>query len=231
MPTPSSSPTPTPLNSFLPKPTPPKDLTPPRDESKVKGKYEAKRAKVLVEYNHYITFRVDQRQITKINYRIDRVTKDATMRIERDNQPLSLIVMEKWLKQLGFSEWVEIHALASKRKGKVIDTLLKYLKAKFEWIKTHAGKLGLPPLSELSAFRLSGAERREKEPLKCLRKCLGLVITELEAGIFYYNEIFDLRNTLEAEEMYKKMEFAIVASNDAAEARKIVKDNLDGFGM
>ncbi|GJX58869.1 hypothetical protein Tco_0290259 [Tanacetum coccineum] len=65
------------------------------------AEYEAKRAKILAEYNHYITFRADQRRITKINYRIDRVTKDATMRIERDNQPLSLVVIEKFrLKQL-----------------------------------------------------------------------------------------------------------------------------------
>ncbi|GKE34846.1 hypothetical protein Tco_1454168 [Tanacetum coccineum] len=79
--------------------------------------YEAKRAKMLAEYNHCITYRTDKRPITKINYRIDRVSKEATMRIERDNQPLSLVVLQKFgLKQLGFSEWIEVHTLASKGK-------------------------------------------------------------------------------------------------------------------
>ncbi|GKC22544.1 hypothetical protein Tco_1024694, partial [Tanacetum coccineum] len=79
------------------------------------AKYEAKRDKMLAEYNHYLTYRADPRKITKINYTIDRVTKDATMKIIKDNQPLSLKVMNKFgLKQLGFSEWVEIHALESK---------------------------------------------------------------------------------------------------------------------
>ncbi|GJW07130.1 hypothetical protein Tco_1569553 [Tanacetum coccineum] len=125
------------------------------------AEYEAKRAKMLAEYNHYITYRADKRPIIKINYRIDRVFKDATMRIKRDNQPLSLVVFEKFrLKPLGFSEWIEVHTLASKEKGKAIDTLLKNLKAKFEWIKTQAGKLGLPPPPELSAFGLSAAEKK-----------------------------------------------------------------------
>ncbi|GJV30909.1 hypothetical protein Tco_1391309 [Tanacetum coccineum] len=65
------------------------------------AEYEAKRAKMLAEYNHYITYRADKRPIIKINYRIDRVSKDATMRIKRDNQPLSLVVFEKF-GQLGY---------------------------------------------------------------------------------------------------------------------------------
>nr|GEV39687.1 hypothetical protein [Tanacetum cinerariifolium] len=97
------------------------------------AQYEAKRAKMLVEYNHYLIFRSDLRPITKINYKIDKVSKDATMRFERSNQPLSLTVMERFgLKQLGFTEWIEIQALASKGKSKAIDTLLRSLKAKFE---------------------------------------------------------------------------------------------------
>ncbi|GKB11272.1 hypothetical protein Tco_0845195 [Tanacetum coccineum] len=172
---------------------------------------------MLAEYNHYITFRADQQRITKINYRIDKVTRDETMRIERDNQPLSLVVIEKFrLKQLGFSELIEVQALASKVKGKAIDTLLKNLKSMFEWIKTQAGKLGLPSPSELSAFRLSGAKKKRKRASEMLEEVFvkeyirvdgmhrnlippqgvvgskGLVITESEAGIFYYNGNFYL---------------------------------------
>ncbi|GKD00746.1 hypothetical protein Tco_1171020 [Tanacetum coccineum] len=78
-----------------------------------------------------------------------------------------------------------------------------------------------------------------------------LVITKPEAGIFYYNGNFDLvfhredefhlattsqlirqlkhikRDTLEAEQMFKKMQFAIKARDDVEEARKIIRDNLD----
>ncbi|GKD58192.1 hypothetical protein Tco_1295701 [Tanacetum coccineum] len=80
--------------------------------------YEAKRAKMLAEYNHYINFRAHLGRITKINYKINKVTRDATMRIERDNQPLSLIVIKKFrLKQLGFTESIKIQALASKGKA------------------------------------------------------------------------------------------------------------------
>nr|GFA26621.1 hypothetical protein [Tanacetum cinerariifolium] len=134
---------------------------------------------MLKEYNHYITYMADKRSITKINYRVDRVSKDATMRIERENKPLSLVV----LKNL----------------------------AKFEWIKTQAGKLSLPPPPELSAFRLSAAKKKRKRTSKLIKEVfvkedikvdgmyrnlippqgvvgsIGLVITSPESGIFFYN--------------------------------------------
>ncbi|GKE82166.1 hypothetical protein Tco_1552166, partial [Tanacetum coccineum] len=157
------------------------------------------------------------RPITKINYKIDRVTKDATMRLERNNQPLSLTVMKKFgLKQLGFTEWIEIQALASKCKSKATYTLLRSLKAKFEWIKTQAGKLGLSPPSKLTTFRLTPAEKKRKRTSDMIQEVFvqedirvdgmernlippqgvvgspGLVINEPKAGIFYYNGNFDL---------------------------------------
>ncbi|GJW13123.1 hypothetical protein Tco_0017256 [Tanacetum coccineum] len=99
----------------------------------------------------------------RISYTIHKVSKDATMRIKWNNQPLSLIVYEKFmLKKLGFNKWIEVHALSSKNKGKANDILLKNLKAKFEWIKNQAGKLGISPPPELSAFRLSAAEKKRK---------------------------------------------------------------------
>ncbi|GKC10395.1 hypothetical protein Tco_1007177 [Tanacetum coccineum] len=119
------------------------------------AEYEAKRKRMLEEYNHYISYMADETLILKISYKIDKVTKDATIRIERNNQPLTLTVYEKFmLKQLGLSEWVKIHALASKVKSKSNKLLLKNLKAKFEWIKTQAEKLSIPLQPELSAFRL-----------------------------------------------------------------------------
>nr|GEZ85437.1 hypothetical protein [Tanacetum cinerariifolium] len=248
-------PIPTPLRSILPDPP-----SIQREEAQALElvEYAAKKAKMLAEYNHYLTFRADPRKITKINYKIDIVTKKATMRLKRNNQPLSLTVMEKFgLKQLGFTEWVEIHDLASKGKSKATDTLLRNLKAKFEWVKTQARKLSLSPPPELTAevfvnenIRVDGMERNLIPPQGVIGSP-GLVITEPEAGIFYYNGNFDLvfqrenefhlattaqlirqldhikKDTPEGKEMIKKVQLAIEARDDVEEARKIIRDNLD----
>ncbi|GJX38434.1 hypothetical protein Tco_1471595 [Tanacetum coccineum] len=172
---------------------------------------------MLKEYNDYITFRVDPLLITKISYKIDNVSKFATMRMERNNQPLSLTMYDKFmLKQLGLSEWIEVHTLASKNKSKANDVLLRNLKAKFEWLKTQARKLRILPPSELSNFRLSTAVKKQKRsseiiqevfvkdnivmdgmqknliPLPGVEGTRGLVIREPELGIFFYNGNFDL---------------------------------------
>ncbi|GKC53471.1 hypothetical protein Tco_1076216 [Tanacetum coccineum] len=140
---------------------------------------------MLAEYNHYIHFRAHPGRITKINYKIDKVSRDVTIRIERDNQPLSLTVMEKFgLKQLGFTEWIEVQTLASKGKSKASDTLLRSLKENFEWVKTQAGKLGISPLPELT-------ERNLTPPPGVVGKS-RLVIREPEAGFFYFNANFNL---------------------------------------
>nr|GEV29769.1 reverse transcriptase domain-containing protein [Tanacetum cinerariifolium] len=172
-------------------------------------KYEEKKAKMLAEYNHYIRFRADKRRITKINYIIDRVTKNVTMRIQRDNQPLSLPVLEIF--------WLKKEKKASK---KLKDVFVK------EDIKLDGMYRNLIPPQGVVGFR-------------------GLVITEPEAGIFYYNGNFDMAfqrknefhlsttpqlirlqnditsNIPKAEEMYKKLEFAIVARNDVARQGKL----------
>ncbi|GJY11148.1 hypothetical protein Tco_0379333 [Tanacetum coccineum] len=104
-----------------------------------------------------------------IKAQAQKVTKDATMRIERNNQPLTLTIYEKFvLKKLGFSEWIEVHAIASKNNTKANNILLRNLKAKFEWIKTQAEKLGIPPPSELTAFGLSSAEKKRKRSSEIL---------------------------------------------------------------
>ncbi|GJX29649.1 hypothetical protein Tco_0237728 [Tanacetum coccineum] len=137
---------------------------------------------MLERYNHYITFRADKLPITKISYKINNATKDATMRIERNKQPLSLTFYEKFvLKKLGFSEWIEIHALASKVKSKSNDLLLKKLKAKFEWFKTQAEKLGIPSPSELTAFGLSAAKKKRKRSSE--------IIQEIKEVEYYFKNI------------------------------------------
>ncbi|GKC30498.1 hypothetical protein Tco_1037792 [Tanacetum coccineum] len=64
---------------------------------------EAKRVKMMDEYNHCINFRDDPLPITKFNYRVNNISKIATMRITRNNQPLNLKIYDKLvLKMLGF---------------------------------------------------------------------------------------------------------------------------------
>ncbi|GKC19813.1 hypothetical protein Tco_1021963 [Tanacetum coccineum] len=106
--------------------------------------FEAKRKRMLEEYNHYITYRANKLPIIKISYKIE--------------------------KKLGFSEWIEVHTLASKNKIKVNDIMLKNLKAKFKWIKTQAGKLGIPPPPKLTAFRLFAAEKKRKRSLEIIKE-------------------------------------------------------------
>ncbi|GJZ26799.1 hypothetical protein Tco_0571052 [Tanacetum coccineum] len=123
--------------------------------------YEDKRAKMLEEYNHCISFKANPLPITKISYRINNSTKEASMRIVRNHQQLNLIVYDKFvMKMLGFSKWLELHDLASKVKSKPNDQLLKNLKAKFQWVATQAGKLGIPPLLELTTFELPSNEKK-----------------------------------------------------------------------
>nr|GEW94400.1 hypothetical protein [Tanacetum cinerariifolium] len=147
--------------------------------------YEAKREKILKEYNHYITFRADPMPITKINYK------------------------------------VEIHELASKVRINSNDMLLKNLKEKYQCVKTQAIKLGIPPLPQLTAFKLLPTERKicmkRKRMIELIHETFikenivvdgmqrnltlpegvvgkaGMVVKELEAGISLYNGNFNMK--------------------------------------
>ncbi|GJT89647.1 hypothetical protein Tco_1078492 [Tanacetum coccineum] len=114
------------------------------------------------------------------------------------------------------NELLEIHALTSKRLNAINDQLLKNLKAKFQWVATTAGKLGIPPPPQLIAFEITPAEKRKKRRAKVIQEVFvkynimvdgmhrnlvphvgvvgshGLVIYEPEAGIFVYNGSFDM---------------------------------------
>ncbi|GKB24635.1 hypothetical protein Tco_0864036 [Tanacetum coccineum] len=174
------------------------------------AEYEAKRAKILEEYNHYLTIRADPRTIIKINYTIDRVTKNATMKV------------------------VEIHALASKGKGKSNDTLLSNLSSKFNWIQTQAGKLGLSPPTELTAVGLNPDEKKIKRTSDIIKEVFvkenirvhGMERNLEEFHLATTSQLIKLqddiqRNSPEAEDVYKKLEFAILVRDDANEARII----------
>ncbi|GKD53507.1 hypothetical protein Tco_1286894, partial [Tanacetum coccineum] len=116
---------------------------------------------------------------------------------------------------LGFSEWLKVHALASKKSRKSYDVLLQSLMAKFQWVLNQAKRLGLPPLPELAIFGLTAEEKKRKRtefikemfvtkdvrvdgmnrnliPPPRIVPIEGLVIKELESGIFYMNRNTDV---------------------------------------
>ncbi|GKD74726.1 hypothetical protein Tco_1333008, partial [Tanacetum coccineum] len=184
-------------------------------QAKKWSEHEAKKDKILEEYSHRISFRADPLPITKIIYSVNS-NKEATMKIIRGDNPLNLIVHPNFrLKSLGFSEWMEVHALASKKTGKSNDMLLQSLRAKFQWVMVQAKKLGLPPPPALATFGIT-AEEKKRKMTQFLKEAFitedirvdrmdrnlipppgvvpieGLVIKEPESRIFYMNRNTDI---------------------------------------
>ncbi|GJS93368.1 hypothetical protein Tco_0800336 [Tanacetum coccineum] len=164
----------------------------------------------MEEYNHQISFRADQLPITKISYVVNQ-NKEATMKITKSDNPLNLVVDPNFrLKTLGFSEWMEVHALASKKSRKSNDMLLQSEILKEVFVKENVVVDGMhknlvpPP-------RIEGRQE--------------LVIREpkLQSSI--------QRSTPKTNEMFRKLELTIEARDDVDQARDIVKDNLDGLGQ
>nr|GEV70195.1 hypothetical protein [Tanacetum cinerariifolium] len=113
------------------------------------AEYEAKRSKMIREYDDCITKRLDL-------CRLQRLT------IQSKNM-------------LGLTYGFEVHALSSEGKGQLNINLLKSLKAKIQW----------------EDIKVDGMHKNLVPPRGVIGSP-GLVITEPEAGIFYYNGNFDL---------------------------------------
>ncbi|GJY06952.1 hypothetical protein Tco_0374006 [Tanacetum coccineum] len=169
----------------------------------------------MEDYNHQISFRADKLPIIKINYVVNS-RKEGTIKITRGDNPLNLIVHPNFrLKQLSFSEWLEFHALASKKSRASNNLLQQSLRAKFQWVINQEKRLGLPPPPELATFGLTAEENKRKRAefikemfvTKDIRvdrmnrnmipppeavPIEGLVIKELESGIFYMNMNMDV---------------------------------------
>ncbi|GKA26798.1 hypothetical protein Tco_0712907 [Tanacetum coccineum] len=86
----------------------------------------------------------------------------ATIRAQAQKMAEYEAKRKKDLKTLGFSEWLEVHALAFKSKGKSIDLLLQSLIAKFQWVLTQTKALGISLPPELSTFEVSIDARKRK---------------------------------------------------------------------
>nr|GEV33241.1 hypothetical protein [Tanacetum cinerariifolium] len=207
--------------------------------------HEAKKAKMMEEYNHHISFIADPLPITKISYVVDS-NKEATMKITRGDNPLNLIVHPNFrLRTLGFSEWLEFHALAFKKTGKSNDMILQSLRAKFQWFLKEA--------FVTENITADGMHKNLIPPLGVM-PIQGLVINEPESGIFFMNgntniafqrenefylfpttELIQIHNQIKvgskiASEMVTKMIYVIKSRSDCIEARKIVEKNLDNVG-
>nr|GEV17735.1 reverse transcriptase domain-containing protein [Tanacetum cinerariifolium] len=160
----------TPLNTFVPehllkpKEQQKKLLNPAtlKDQAEKWIEHEAKMAKMMEEYKRQISFRADTLPIIKIKYVVN-FRKEATMKITRGDNPLNLVVHPNFrLKTLGFSEWLEVHALDSKKSGTSNNLLLQSLREKFQWVINQAKRLGLPPPTELATFGLTTKEKERK---------------------------------------------------------------------
>ncbi|GKE58672.1 hypothetical protein Tco_1497857, partial [Tanacetum coccineum] len=82
--------------------------------------------------------------------------KGKAIATEEDSTKGTHTLLRRKLKMLGLTEWIEVHALASKGKIQSNVYLLKSLKAKFQWVLTQAGRLGIPPPPVLSNLKVSG---------------------------------------------------------------------------
>ncbi|GJW92216.1 hypothetical protein Tco_0169769 [Tanacetum coccineum] len=207
-------------------------------------KREAKKAKMMEEYNHQISYRADRLPITKISYVVNS-RKEATMKITR-----------------------EVYALASKKFGTSNNLLLQSLKAKFQWVINQAKRLGLPPPPKLATFGLTAEEKKRKRtelikevfltedvrvygmernliPPPGVMPIQGLAINKPESGIFFMNgntdigfqreSKFHLTPTIElirlqkqikmdseiAREMFSRINYVIDARSDYTKAREI----------
>ncbi|GJW80162.1 hypothetical protein Tco_0144137 [Tanacetum coccineum] len=186
--------------------------------------YEAKRAKMMEQYNHYINFRDDSLPITKFNYRLHALASKSKTKAN-DQLLKNLKAKFQWVvtqpKTLGISPLPELTSfklpscekkMNSKRKRRVGIIQEVFIKEDIVVDEMHRN---LVPLSGVVASE-------------------GLVIREPESGTFFYSGNFDLNairiNSLEAKEMYNKLNFVMEARNDVIEAGKIVLDNLDNLG-
>ncbi|GJS76750.1 hypothetical protein Tco_0726631 [Tanacetum coccineum] len=187
--------------------------------------HEAKKAMMIKDYNHQISFRADPLPITIISYIVNQ-HKEATMKI---------IVNQA--KRLGLPPppALATFGMTAEEKKKKRKELIKKVFVTEDVRVDGMGRNLIPPLGVV--------------PIQ------GLVISEPESGIFFMNgntdigfhresesylapttELIRLQNQIKvdlevAKEMFRKMIYVIEARDDCNKARKIVEKNLDNLGL
>ncbi|GJU60742.1 hypothetical protein Tco_1238508 [Tanacetum coccineum] len=218
--------------------------------SKIKAERIQHMNKMRDEYIHCISFRDDPLPIKKFSYRVCKFTKIATIRVTRNNQPLNYKIFDNFkLKMLGFTQWLELHILASKRQNATNDQLLKNLKAKFKWVATTADKLGLPPPPQLTESELPPTKQKRKRRFEVMEKVFlkeDIVVDGMhrnltvpdgvirKAGLKYHlaSTTQTIQNLINidsefAQEVYDEFIYEIESRPDFIEARNNVAKNLD----
>nr|GEZ25965.1 hypothetical protein [Tanacetum cinerariifolium] len=201
-----------------------------KGQSKKWHEHEAKKVKIIEEYNHLISFRADPPPITKISYAVN-INKEATMKITRGDNPLNLISKKLGLPSPSALRTFGMTTEDKKRKR------LEFLKKVFiteNIIVDGMHKNLIPPPRVV--------------PIE------GFVINEPKSGIFFMNrntdiafqrenefhptptiQLIRIQNQIKVDseivdEMLRKMIYVIEARCDCTKARKTAKKNLDDLG-
>ncbi|GJS74886.1 hypothetical protein Tco_0724767 [Tanacetum coccineum] len=224
-----------------------------RAQTQKMAEHEAKRQNMLDEYNHQISLRADKLPITKISYVVNP-NMEAIMKITRGDNPLNLIVHPNIkLKTLESKSKIPVGHKPGKKLGLPPPLALATFGMTTEDKKRKRAQI-LKEDFVTKNISVDGMHKNLVPPLG-IEGRQGLVIKEPKSGIFFYNGNWDLvfqredefhlattaqlirlqrsiqRDTPEAEEMFRKLELTIEARDNAAQARDIVKDNLDGLGQ
>nr|GEX60033.1 hypothetical protein [Tanacetum cinerariifolium] len=139
-------------------PTPPREPTPLRDPA-----IGEEVAFVKKQVNELVTYQEEGGFIPKMPKTKSFTIVEATMKITRGGNPLNLVVHpNSRIKTLGFSECLDVHALASKKSGKSNNMLLQSLRAKFQWVIDQAKKLRLPQPPALATLGLTTEDHKRK---------------------------------------------------------------------
>ncbi|GKA77927.1 hypothetical protein Tco_0784464, partial [Tanacetum coccineum] len=152
-------------------PTPLRESNPPRNKSKGKGITESGESHVSAQGMKRLSDLKAEKE--KLEQELRKMFNQATLKaqaqkwtkheITKGDNPLNLVVYPNFrLKMLGFNEWLEVHALASKKYGKSNYMLLQSLREKFQWVIDQAKKLGLPPPPALATFGMIAEDKKRK---------------------------------------------------------------------
>lgn len=108
-----------------------------------------------------IALRANYQTITDITYKVER-NMQVTMSVIRNNEVRNFEVYCNFtLRNLGFSEWVEVHEISRKKmKLKDIPRLLTNLSQNFAWVKSIAAKLNISPPPELTQVDLLSPKKK-----------------------------------------------------------------------
>ncbi|GJX00845.1 hypothetical protein Tco_0184758 [Tanacetum coccineum] len=176
------------------------------------AEYKAKRAKMLAEYNHYIHFRAHPGRITKINYKIDKVTRDTQAG------------------KLGISpppELIDVGLTPADRKRKRTSEIVKeVIVTEHKHVDGTQRNLTPPP----GVVGKSGLVIREPEAGFFYFNANFDLVFQRESEFYKTSTVHLIRllkhinqDSPEAKEMYKIIDLEIESRNDVNRAREIAK--------